>query len=279
MGLGSGTAQHSAGGLVSDLGKLNLKLGRHSDDWRLDSVPRRLYRSAGAPILHGRDYWTAFEAGYIGCDGAPDLGALRFDYPADTSALIESKSLKLYLQHLSQERFDHREAYLDRLYRDLGECVAGPVAIRWLDLNSALSRRQLRGLCVDTAKPSSWPDAPSGDALEKTDRAGLTTYFSHGFRSRCPVTAQPDWASVWVQWDADAGVSARSLRAYLAAFHEQREFHEACCERIASDLAAVLMPHSLTVACYFLRRGGIDITPVRHLGDALPFEFVATWRQ
>ncbi len=84
---------------------------------------------------------------------------------------------------------------------------------------------------------------------------------SHLLKSNCPVTGQPDWASVYIDY-AGAPLDREGLLRYLISFREHAEFHEQCVERIFVDLMALGLER-LTVAARYLRRGGLDINPVR----------------
>jgi 7-cyano-7-deazaguanine reductase len=85
---------------------------------------------------------------------------------------------------------------------------------------------------------------------------------SHLLRSLCPVTGQPDWATVWVHY-AGPGLDHASLLRYLIAFRQHQEFHEQCVERIFCDISARLTPQFLHVQAFYTRRGGLDINPLR----------------
>ncbi len=84
---------------------------------------------------------------------------------------------------------------------------------------------------------------------------------SHSLRSLCPVTAQPDWASLSIRYSGRE-MDRRSLSRYLSGYRNHQGFHEQCVEQIFSDLM-ILEPDSLQVAAFYQRRGGIDITPWR----------------
>ena len=87
-------------------------------------------------------------------------------------------------------------------------------------------------------------------------------FICEGFRSLCPVTAQPDWATIIIDYEGPALDRSR-LYSYLMSFRNHQGFHEACCERIAGELLSLTHARSLSVEARFLRRGGIDINPVR----------------
>ncbi|HAV06991.1 MAG TPA: NADPH-dependent 7-cyano-7-deazaguanine reductase QueF, partial [Pseudomonas sp.] len=85
---------------------------------------------------------------------------------------------------------------------------------------------------------------------------------SHLLKSNCPVTGQPDWGSVVVEYRG-AALLPESLLAYLVSFRQHADFHEQCVERIFLDLQRLLRPEKLTVYARYVRRGGLDINPYR----------------
>ena len=86
--------------------------------------------------------------------------------------------------------------------------------------------------------------------------------FTDVFRSLCPVTGQPDWASVHIAY-AGPAIDRESLLKYLVSYRNHQAFHETTIEQIFDDLMEYCAPHQLTVHGKFVRRGGIDINPVR----------------
>ena len=91
------------------------------------------------------------------------------------------------------------------------------------------------------------------------------------FRSLCPITAQPDWATVTVCYRGRQ-ISHASLLRYLVSYRQHNDYHENCVERIFMDLMQYCEPQSLTVEANFLRRGGLDINPVRSSADIGNYE-------
>ena len=82
------------------------------------------------------------------------------------------------------------------------------------------------------------------------------------FRSTCPVTGQPDWASVQISYFGPQIDQAGLLR-YLVSYRDHAGFHEDCVERIFMDISQRCQPHKLSVLARFTRRGGLDINPFR----------------
>ena len=86
------------------------------------------------------------------------------------------------------------------------------------------------------------------------------------FRSVCPVTGQPDYATVQIAYRG-VRIDRESLLAYLVAYRRHPGFHEHCVERIFTDIERACAPVALGVVARFTRRGGIDINPWRRAGD------------
>ncbi len=78
------------------------------------------------------------------------------------------------------------------------------------------------------------------------------------FTSRCPITGQPDFGAVIIEYVADGlCVELKSLKMYLQAFREQGIFYEAVTNRILTELVEVLKPRRLEVVTKWRPRGGI----------------------
>ena len=81
------------------------------------------------------------------------------------------------------------------------------------------------------------------------------------FTCLCPLTGQPDFAVLALEYIADRRcVELKSLKLYLWTFREEGAFHEAVTNRIAGDLAALLEPRWLRLTAAFRARGGISAT-------------------
>ncbi len=82
------------------------------------------------------------------------------------------------------------------------------------------------------------------------------------FTSLCPMTGQPDFATIVIDMAPDAWcVESKSLKLYLGSFRQHGEFHEACICRICNDLVALLEPKEIVVEGRFTPRGGIPLWP------------------
>ena len=106
---------------------------------------------------------------------------------------------------------------------------------------------------------------PAGDGEKVEERL-----YSHLLRSLCPVTGQPDWATVWLHYRGVA-LDRSSLLRYLLSFRNHHEFHEQCVERMFDDIRRAVAPDFLYVQGFYTRRGGLDINPFRSTSvDAEP---------
>ncbi len=214
--------------------------------------------------FHGVDLWHAYELSWLDGDGKPMVRVGRLRVPADSPAIIESKSLKLYFNSLNNTRFPSEADLADTLRKDLSAAAGAAVGVELLPVDAPeLAATPLAGTCLDSLPATPPGREPCADLLRlrSTGRVEECLY-SHLLRSLCPVTAQPDWASVWVHYRGPA-LEHRSLLEYLIAYRDHQEFHEQCVERIYRDLYQVLQPELLCVQACYTRRGGIDINPLR----------------
>ena len=99
------------------------------------------------------------------------------------------------------------------------------------------------------------------------------------FTSLCPVTGQPDWAEITINYLPGAQlIESKSLKEYLHSFRMHRDFHEDVCRIICRDLAGVIAPRYLEVLGHFDSRGSIAIWPYAQYaadGDAEAQEICA----
>ena len=87
------------------------------------------------------------------------------------------------------------------------------------------------------------------------------------FTSLCPITGQPDFATIYISYVPDIKmVESKSLKLYLFSFRNHGDFHEDVVNIIMKDLVKLLEPRSLEVWGKFLPRGGISIDPYTNYG-------------
>lgn len=209
----------------------------------------------------GEDIWNAYELSWLDQRGKPVVAQATFRVPAESPAIIESKSLKLYLNSLNQTRLESREALHECLQRDLSRAAGAPVNVIINDL-AAGSLTDLPGDCLDSLDIEVTEYEVTPACLSATGAVVEEQLHSHLLRSLCPVTGQPDWASIQIAYKGPA-IDRSGLLRYLISYRQHQGFHEQCVEQIYMDIKHRCQPQSLMVKARYLRRGGLDINPCR----------------
>ncbi|MDO9618739.1 MAG: NADPH-dependent 7-cyano-7-deazaguanine reductase QueF [Pseudomonas sp.] len=222
--------------------------------------------SAETLPYQGVDFWNCFELSWLLPSGKPVVAMGEFAIPADSPNIIESKSFKLYLNSLNQSVFNTPDELAAVLVQDLSAAAGKPVGVRVRSLAEVTAEgvQAASGVCVDELDVviSNYAQ-PQPELLRcDTERVVEETLHSHLLKSNCPVTGQPDWGTLVVQYRGLA-LDHASLLAYLVSFRQHADFHEQCVERIFLDLQRLLKPEHLTVYARYVRRGGLDINPYR----------------
>jgi 7-cyano-7-deazaguanine reductase len=255
----------------------NLPLGKPTtytseyDPALLCPIPRKLKRdeiglSDDLPF-HGVDIWNAYELSWLTPQGKPVVAMGEFRIPCESANLIESKSIKLYLNSFNQTRFDDFESVRALMSQDLGGAAGTPVDVHLLSAAefAAESLATLPGQCIDELdiKIDHYSlDAELLEGAADPRQQVSETLHSHLLKSNCLVTNQPDWGSLLVRYRG-AKIDQEALLRYLISFRQHNEFHEQCVERIYTDLMRFCQPEQLTVYARYTRRGGLDINPYR----------------
>ena len=110
------------------------------------------------------------------------------------------------------------------------------------------------------------PRSPTSTALETfknaySQRDYRIHFESTDFTSLCPVTGQPDFASITIDYVPDKlCIETKSFKFYLSSFRNTRSFNEEIVNRILEDLVAACDPRQLWVHGEFAPRGGIGVT-------------------
>ncbi|ASK33538.1 NADPH-dependent 7-cyano-7-deazaguanine reductase QueF [Alloalcanivorax mobilis] len=215
--------------------------------------------------FHGMDLWNAYELSWLNGKGKPMVAVAELTIPCTSANIVESKSLKLYLNSFANTRFESREAVIAAIEKDVAHTIGAPLDVRILSLKEA-QREPLwedHGQCVDGLDVSFEGFEYSPDLLftdQGPEQSGVL--FSHLLRSHCPVTNQPDWATVMVRYTG-APISPASLLRYVVSLRNHQGFHEQIIEQMFIDIQRRCAPRQLTVYGRFTRRGGIDINPFR----------------
>jgi 7-cyano-7-deazaguanine reductase len=230
--------------------------------------------------FRGTDVWNAWELTWLGPTGCPVVAKAEIRVPADSPNIIESKSLKLYLNSFSMSTFESVSKIRDTIAADLAACAGMPVNVYVMPIAriEARSVSRLAGVLLDNlaVKCTTYNVDPGLLTADPSDivREDLHT---HLLRSLCPVTAQPDIGSVQISYRGPRIDHAGLLR-YIVSYRQHSDFHESCIERMFVDLLAQCAPLELTLQAHYLRRGGIDINPFRTNADEV-LRGTRLWRQ
>ena len=213
----------------------------------LDIIPRK-----SKNIKQGIDIWNVYDFMFKDNKEVPHLKVLEIIISSNSTFIVESKSMKLYLNSFYDVVFNNKPEILKKIKNDLKSLINDDVKLRFLDkfavepININLNQSNI-----------------------KTIKGGKIIKFN-GFRSICPVTSQPDFANIYI-YSSDS-LSRDWLLNYLTSFKDHGDFHEQCIESIFNNILTSFDPKHLEVAGRFQRRGGIDINPVRGTHKKFLFE-------
>ena len=252
----------------------------------LHPLPRERVDDA-AYAMYGLDHWRAYELSWLDATGHPAVFVGEFIFPLESPHLVESKSLKLYLAGLNGLRFAGAAQAGQRIAGDLSACCGAEVDVRIWDLRSYPDDCRLADYeLIDhhpapVGKAGVSPDAgllrpdagllrlDSGLLRTGAGRVSERRLRSELFRSLCPVTGQPDWASVALAYSG-AEIDEAGLLGYLCGYRQHAAWHESCAEAVFHDIMSACKPDSLSLSLHFLRRGGLEINVYRSTNPVTP---------
>ena len=217
--------------------------------------------------VQGEDLWTGYEFSWLDIQGKPQVAGLRLRVACQSKAIVESKSLKLYLNSFAMTKFETQADVMNTLDKDLSLAFRAPVLVELLDLKllnmpvSELSGTSLDDLDILVAVYTRDEELLALEAGHENSIVNEALH-THLFRSLCPVTGQPDWASIAIEYSG-APINKEALLRYLISYRNHQAFHEATIEQIYDDIWVQCHPNQLSVYGRFQRRGGLDINPLR----------------
>ena len=217
-------------------------------------------------VWYGADIWNAYELSWLNPRGKPVVATAQFTFPHDSPHLIESKSLKLYLNSFNQEHVADAATLQRRIAADLAGAAGAAVDVQIMPLSEHRSVQcaPLPGTCIDDLDIAIDRYQPDAGILRCVAAAPTVseTLTSELLKSNCPVTGQPDWGSVQISYTGHA-IDHESMLAYIVSLRQHTEFHEHCIEKMYCDIQRTCSPSALSVYARYTRRGGLDINPWR----------------
>ena len=215
--------------------------------------------------MHGFDHWRSYELSWLNSKGKPIVAIAEIFFDVNSENIIESKSLKLYLNSLNQERFPDSKAVSEVIAKDLSAASRSEVrfAIHGLESRTQRTESRRNGKLIDSLDIEISSQTPDESLLKNDDDLVFNeTLLTDLFRSNCPVTGAPDWASVLIRYTG-MKINESQLLNYLCSFRHHQGYHEECAERIFRDIMRRCEPEELTLSMNYLRRGGIEINVYR----------------
>ncbi len=246
----------------------------------LVAIPRQINReqynldSNNLPF-YGWDIWHAYEFSSMTTNGVPVTRLMKIKYNCNNDYLIESKSLKLYLNSFNMTRFgkDTEECLnicKNIIEKDLSNTLKTTVTIKIIDNNTKRIEifnnfnNLMNYVDEKSLKIEKFKEAPELIEVEETDYIKEYYLCFDSLRSNCRVTHQPDFGDAFIYYKSSKHIKEDSLVKYLSSFRSEYHFHEECCEMIYKRLHDVLNEDDeIFVSALYTRRGGIDICPSR----------------
>lgn len=225
--------------------------------------------------FEGYDVWHCYEFSTLLNNGVPVARVLKLKYSANSEYIVESKSLKLYLNSFNMSCWgDSIEDCLrickSTIENDLSKRLCTSVKTEFLcnarrvnifsNYNNILDFADYNNIKITDFKENS-------SLLKVAKTNTIKEYFLNfdSLRSNCRVTHQPDFGDVFIYYKSKNFIDYNSLLKYLVSFRNEYHFHEECCEMIYKRLHDLLNEEDLLMVCaLYTRRGGIDISPVRY---------------
>jgi 7-cyano-7-deazaguanine reductase len=227
----------------------------------------------------GVDVWNCYEVSFLTATGLPVSRMMKLIYSCRSEYLVESKSLKIYLNSFNMERFDKiinaaEESVTRRIKADLSKLLETDVEVILFDDKSdkqtAFADLQDSRL-VDLVPPAvlesleftHFLESPALLSAVRTNYVHEYAFTTDLLRSNCRVTNQPDWGDLFVRITTNFEIDLASIVSYLVSFRKENHFHEEVVEMIYKRFIDRFKPQKLVVAAMYTRRGGIDINPIR----------------
>lgn len=225
--------------------------------------------------FNGWDIWHAYEFSAMSSNGVPVTRLLKLKYSPNSKFLVESKSLKLYLNSFNMSRFGSSikeclEICKNKIEYDLSEKLQTKVEVNFIDNNATKInifenfQNIMQFVDEKELKIDKFKEAPEVLTVEQTNEAKEYFLTFDSLRSNCRVTHQPDFGDLYLYYKSKKHIEEGNLVKYLTSFRSEYHFHEECCEMIFKRLYDILDEgDELFVCALYTRRGGIDICPSR----------------
>ncbi|WP_341787316.1 NADPH-dependent 7-cyano-7-deazaguanine reductase QueF [Rickettsia endosymbiont of Cantharis rufa] len=215
--------------------------------------------------FYGVDIWNAYELSWLNNKGKPCVGVGTFYIPATSPNIVESKSLKLYLNSFNNFVVDSMEELGRIILQDLSSALQSKILGKILPINTKIEFSVPSGKNIDDLDIECNNYGPPDNSLIEYENILVEEGInSNLLKSNCLVTGQPDWGTIVIKYKGKK-LKHDSFLKYLISFRNFNEFAEQCAERIFTDIKNAINPEFLSIYIVYTRRGGIDICPYRSL--------------
>jgi len=229
----------------------------------------------------GYDIWNAYEVSCLTDEGMPIAAIAKIVYPCKSKYIVESKSIKLYMNSFNMQKFKGNIISVlmelqDTIARDLSKLLEATVKVYVRSTKAieddlyyppVFSNKDYptleNNIDVTVIKALSYNEDPNILSAIEISEAKVQRFHSALLKSNCRVTSQPDWGDVYIHYKGKYEINQTSLLQYIVSFRDECHFHEEICETIYMRLFRKFNPEELVVSCLYVRRGGIDINPTR----------------
>ena len=227
----------------------------------------------------GKDLWNNWEISALSTNGMPITGIAQIVYDCTSKYIVESKSAKLYFNSFNMTQLGDSSAEVsknieDYASKDLSELLESPVSVKIFSASAHNSRdTDLKEYSkyitledqegVDEIKFNTYSENSGLLVINKSNTTQEQYFRSTLLRSNCRVTNQPDHGDVYIYLKSKNKITPESLIQYIVSFRNECHFHEEICEAIYKRILDLCEPEELRVSCYYVRRGSLDINPVR----------------
>ncbi len=230
----------------------------------------------------GRDVWNAYEVSFLTNKGLPITLVAKIVYNCCNKYIVESKSLKLYLNSFNMMKYGNTIEEAKEIVKRIIEIDL----TKLLDTNVVVSFHEKSGgtkiykdfidikdlIDLNDIEFNNFNESPNLLKFNEIEESRFINIRTNILRSNCKVTHQPDWGTAFIYIKSKNMIDLKSLIQYIVSFRNENHFHEEVCEMIYKRLYDILKPEELMVTCIYTRRGGIDICPSRathlHLIDS-----------
>jgi len=251
---------------LSELGKKSQYFDKYKPNL-LFAIPRKPKRekllSDSQMQFYGIDIWNAYELYWINPRGVPQVRIAEIIYDANSEFMIESKSLKLYLNSFNNTKFKDSEEVRQTIISDLSNALNTQIDCNLYSAEEeCYAVKKHSGILLDNLDITFDGSKKNEIVIQEPKKIIEETLYTNLLKSNCLVTGQPDFGSLFINYIGNQ-IDHESILQYIISLRHHNEFHEQCVERIFFEIYKNCSPLYLQIHARYTRRGGIDINPIR----------------